>query len=45
MRVILPETESKRVDNFDGVRIREAKTESFIVRDHRGECEYLYINI
>ncbi|KAK7389033.1 hypothetical protein VNO78_23864 [Psophocarpus tetragonolobus] len=24
-------------DNFDGVRIREAKTESFIVRDHRGE--------
>ncbi|XP_022639263.1 calmodulin-binding protein 60 A isoform X2 [Vigna radiata var. radiata] len=25
------------VDNFDGVRIREAKTESFIVRDHRGE--------
>lgn len=33
------------VDNFDGVGIREAKTESFIVRDHRGECEYLYINI
>ncbi|KAG5039529.1 hypothetical protein JHK85_012005 [Glycine max] len=25
------------VDNFDGVGIREAKTESFIVRDHRGE--------
>ncbi|KAK7265719.1 hypothetical protein RJT34_33342 [Clitoria ternatea] len=25
------------VDNFDGVRIREAKTDSFIVRDHRGE--------
>ncbi|KAF4356131.1 hypothetical protein F8388_012281 [Cannabis sativa] len=25
------------VDNFDGVEIREAKTESFIVRDHRGE--------
>ncbi|KAK7330452.1 hypothetical protein VNO77_24646 [Canavalia gladiata] len=25
------------LDNFDGVRIREAKTESFIVRDHRGE--------
>ncbi|XP_061338604.1 calmodulin-binding protein 60 A isoform X2 [Gastrolobium bilobum] len=25
------------VDNFDGIRIREAKTESFIVRDHRGE--------
>lgn len=32
------------VDYFDGIRIREAKTESFIVRDHRGECEYLYIN-
>ncbi|KAJ1439020.1 hypothetical protein SESBI_02796 [Sesbania bispinosa] len=25
------------LDNFDGIRIREAKTESFIVRDHRGE--------
>ncbi|GAV71002.1 Calmodulin_bind domain-containing protein, partial [Cephalotus follicularis] len=25
------------VDNFDGIRVREAKTESFIVRDHRGE--------
>ncbi|KAF7806118.1 calmodulin-binding protein 60 A isoform X1 [Senna tora] len=25
------------VDNFDGIIIREAKTESFIVRDHRGE--------
>ncbi|XP_059640854.1 calmodulin-binding protein 60 A [Cornus florida] len=25
------------VDNCDGVRVREAKTESFIVRDHRGE--------
>ncbi|KAK0586330.1 hypothetical protein LWI29_005053 [Acer saccharum] len=25
------------VDNFDGTRVREAKTESFIVRDHRGE--------
>ncbi|KAI4336098.1 hypothetical protein L6164_014669 [Bauhinia variegata] len=25
------------VDNFDGIRIREAKTDSFIVRDHRGE--------
>lgn len=25
------------VDNFDGTQIREAKTESFIVRDHRGE--------
>jgi len=25
------------VDNIEGVRVREAKTESFIVRDHRGE--------
>ncbi|KAK3035806.1 hypothetical protein RJ639_034622 [Escallonia herrerae] len=25
------------VDNCDGIRIREAKTDSFIVRDHRGE--------
>ncbi|TQD72546.1 hypothetical protein C1H46_041919 [Malus baccata] len=25
------------LDNFDGIRIREARTESFIVRDHRGE--------
>ncbi|XP_021891891.1 calmodulin-binding protein 60 A isoform X2 [Carica papaya] len=25
------------VDDFEGVRVREAKTESFIVRDHRGE--------
>ncbi|XP_058227662.1 calmodulin-binding protein 60 A-like [Rhododendron vialii] len=25
------------VDNFEGVRVKEAKTESFIVRDHRGE--------
>ncbi|PON93334.1 Calmodulin-binding protein [Trema orientale] len=25
------------VDNFDGITVREAKTESFIVRDHRGE--------
>ena len=30
------------VDNIEGVRVREAKTESFIVRDHRGECEYLF---
>ncbi|XP_047312029.1 calmodulin-binding protein 60 A-like isoform X2 [Impatiens glandulifera] len=25
------------VDNREGIRVREAKTESFIVRDHRGE--------
>ncbi|KAK4800878.1 hypothetical protein SAY86_021365 [Trapa natans] len=25
------------LDHFEGVRIKEAKTESFVVRDHRGE--------
>ncbi|EXB42067.1 hypothetical protein L484_006414 [Morus notabilis] len=25
------------MDSFDGIKVREAKTESFIVRDHRGE--------
>lgn len=29
------------VDQFEAVRIKEAKTESFVVRDHRGECEYI----
>ena len=29
----------RAVDNFDATSIRESKTESFIVRDHRGECE------
>lgn len=29
------------VDNSDRIQIREAKTEPFIVRDHRGECEFL----
>jgi hypothetical protein len=33
----------RAVDNFDGTSIREAKTESFIVRDHRGECECVYL--
>ncbi|KAI8543578.1 hypothetical protein RHMOL_Rhmol08G0229600 [Rhododendron molle] len=43
------------VDNFEGVRVKEAKTESFIVRDHRGESrrfeayifikkQYLFLN-
>lgn len=31
-----------RVVDNDEVRVREAKSESFIVRDHRGECEYLF---
>lgn len=31
-----------RVLNYcDGDRVREAKSESFVVRDHRGECEYV----
>lgn len=29
------------LDNCDGDRVREAKSESFVVRDHRGECEFL----
>ncbi|CAL1406460.1 unnamed protein product [Linum trigynum] len=28
---------ARALDNFHGIRIKEAKTESFIVRDHRGE--------
>lgn len=28
------------IDDNDGTRILEAKTASFVVRDHRGECEY-----
>ena len=31
------------VDKIDGTSVREAKTESFIVRDHRGECEHLFL--
>lgn len=27
------------IDDNDGTRILEAKTASFVVRDHRGECE------
>lgn len=30
------------VDCSEGVRVKEAKTESFIVRDHRGECKYFH---
>lgn len=29
------------LDKCDGDRVREAKSESFVVRDHRGECEYV----
>ena len=32
------------VDNLDGFKIKEAKTDSFIVRDHRGECEFFKCN-
>lgn len=28
----------------DGIRIREAKTDAFTVKDHRGECEFM-INV
>ena len=31
------------VDKIDGTSIREAKTESFIGRDHHGECEHLFL--
>lgn len=27
--------------HFSGMRVREARTEPFMVKDHRGECEYL----
>ncbi|KAK8965509.1 hypothetical protein KSP40_PGU000971 [Platanthera guangdongensis] len=27
--------------HFNGVRVKEARTEAFMVKDHRGECEYL----
>lgn len=30
---------------FNGIRVREAKTEPFMVKDHRGECEYLTVCI
>ncbi|CAH2043821.1 unnamed protein product [Thlaspi arvense] len=30
----------RMVDQFDFVKVREAVTESFVVRDHRGECKY-----
>lgn len=26
---------------FNGIRVREAITESFVVKDHRGECEFM----
>nr|DAD27365.1 TPA_asm: hypothetical protein HUJ06_028833 [Nelumbo nucifera] len=28
----------------DGIRVREAKTEAFAVKDHRGECEFFSID-
>lgn len=30
----------RMVDQFEFVTVREAITESFVVRDHRGECKY-----
>ncbi|KAF9625698.1 hypothetical protein IFM89_026278 [Coptis chinensis] len=37
-------------DNYDGIRIREAMTESFVVKDHRGELhdaheEFAYLHL
>lgn len=29
--------------NTEGLRIREAMTDAFIVKDHRGECEFINI--
>lgn len=29
----------------EGLRVREAKTEAFTVKDHRGECEYSFISL
>lgn len=34
---------ARLVDSFKGSRVREAKTESFIVRDHRGECKFFVL--
>ena len=31
----------KLASGYEGVRIREAKTEAFHVKDHRGECEHI----
>jgi len=33
----------KLASGYEGMRIREAKTEAFHVKDHRGECEYVYL--
>lgn len=27
--------------HYNGIRVREAKTEPFMVKDHRGECEFI----
>lgn len=29
------------IDDLDGIEIKEATTEPFTVKDHRGECEYI----
>jgi hypothetical protein len=31
-------------ESYQGVRIREAITEAFVVKDHRGECKFLLPN-
>ena len=34
----------RMVDQFEFVKVREAITESFVVRDHRGECKYCFLS-
>lgn len=33
----------RMVDQFEFVKVREAITESFVVRDHRGECKCIFL--
>lgn len=32
---------ARMVDKFNGIEVKEVKTEAFVVRDHRGECKYM----
>lgn len=36
---------ARLVDDISGVRIREARSEPFVVRDHRGECKSFFLVI
>lgn len=33
---------ARLLDNIGEIRVREARSEPFVVRDHRGECEFFY---